>query len=359
MTNVKRKTLIVLGAALLALLLGVWLWYVAARKGVVETRSGNSTTTRKASRPSSSPPATTISDAIPQPRLFKSTRYPPETPEEKALWEWWRAMEKADAKFEWKMPIEFYGKIVDQFGEPVAEATVRLTWTAVDDSHETEILSGTDGLFQFTGAHGKGLNVSVRKQGYLPTRNAGGGFEYASFSDDMFHVPEKGSPVVFRLQKLIGAESVYVFRAETMAKPNSPPVILNVEMGKFTDEGNLSFAVEFGGERTDTGPAYTIRVTGLNGTELLPTTEEFPFFAPEQGYQGSFVLQQPARRENYEATKSLKFYVKLAGGRYAFVGMEIALSSQGTEVRLSGGVRYNDKWSQNLEFDHRKWLNRQ
>ena len=57
-------------------------------------------------------------------RLFKSTNYPPQTAEEKAQWEWWDAMEKTDPDFQWKMPIEFYGKVVDQFGQPVVNAEV-------------------------------------------------------------------------------------------------------------------------------------------------------------------------------------------------------------------------------------------
>ncbi|MEJ0089789.1 MAG: hypothetical protein WDM80_08610 [Limisphaerales bacterium] len=64
--------------------------------------------------------------------LFKSTNYPPQTAGEKAMWEWWDAMDKADPQFQWKMPIEFYGKVVDQFGEPVPEAMAEL---GLDNGH--------------------------------------------------------------------------------------------------------------------------------------------------------------------------------------------------------------------------------
>ena len=55
-------------------------------------------------------------------RLFKSTNYPPQTIEEQAMWEWYDAMEKADESWQWKMPIEFYGKVIDQFSNPVVGA---------------------------------------------------------------------------------------------------------------------------------------------------------------------------------------------------------------------------------------------
>lgn len=352
----KRKTILVL-AAVFAVLVAIWVLSPKQHFDKHEQPPGDYETTSQPGRPESAQHAV-AHPAIPQPRLFKSTRYPPVTPEEKVMWEWWRAMNKVDPKFQWKMPIEFYGKVVDQFGEPVAEATVQFTWTAIDDSHHAEMLSGADGRFQFAGVRGSGLDVSVRKVGYLPTSQSSGGFEYAAFFKDAFHVPDRQNPVVFRLQKLLGSEPVYVFLFEATAKPNGVPLLLDVHDGKLGNIGELSLMVELGPDRTDFGPAYTIRVTGLNGAQLLATTEEFPFSAPEDGYQGSFVLVQPATRESYQPTKNLRFYVRLAGGRYAFVGMEVALLSQGTEVRFSGGVRYNEKWSRNLEFDHRKWINR-
>ena len=41
------------------------------------------------------------------------------------VWEWWKQMKKRDPKFEWKMPVNFYGKVVDQASQPVERANVR------------------------------------------------------------------------------------------------------------------------------------------------------------------------------------------------------------------------------------------
>ena len=40
------------------------------------------------------------------------------------MWDWWNRMEKNDPQFQWKMPINFYGKVVDQFGQQMATAEV-------------------------------------------------------------------------------------------------------------------------------------------------------------------------------------------------------------------------------------------
>lgn len=355
----KRTKSIFVRTALLVLLLGVWLWRGESKKGDVEKRSSNNTPTENGSRASLAPSTANASIAIPPPRLFKSTRYPPETPDEKALWEWWRAMNKADPKFQWKMPLEFYGKIVDQFSEPVAGGTVRIAWTAVDDSHATEILSNSEGLFQFTGVNGKGLDISVRKAGYLPTRNAGGGFEYASFSDDMFHVPDIKNPVVFRLQKLIGAEPMLKFITNAEVDVGRSPVVLNVETGKLGADGDLSFSI-LTGAKGQFGPDFTITITAVNGAAFVSSEEEFMSNAPEAGYQTAAVFHKQSSAPNYNRVQPYRLYVKTRSGKYAAVTGEITIH-EGLSDGKAGFhaiIYHNPSGSRNLEFDHRKWLNR-
>ena len=71
-------------------------------------------------------------------------------------------MQKADPSFEWKCPIELYGKVVDQRGDSVTNATVKLTWTTVVGPRPDpgkRIVSGENGLFCVTGVQGKFLSV--------------------------------------------------------------------------------------------------------------------------------------------------------------------------------------------------------
>ena len=52
-------------------------------------------------------------------RLVKATNYPPKTDREKAQWEWYRHFRQVDPDFDWKMPIDFYGLIIDETGSPI------------------------------------------------------------------------------------------------------------------------------------------------------------------------------------------------------------------------------------------------
>src|SRR5262245_56035126 len=68
-------------------------------------------------------------------------------------WQWWNRMEKEDPKFEWKMPIELYGKVVDENEHPVVGASVHCTWTDLSPTgtSKAEMQSDANGLFSLTG----------------------------------------------------------------------------------------------------------------------------------------------------------------------------------------------------------------
>lgn len=354
----KRKIGLAL-VAVFAVLVGIWLWRPTSQPDSGKQSGGTRATPPKADRLQSAAVASAAQTAIPQPRLFKATRYPPETAEEKAMWEWWTAMDKVDPKFQWKMPIEFYGKVVDQFGESVSGATIRLTWTAIDDSHQTEILSGADGRFEFTGIRGKGLDASIRKEGYLPTGHSKGWFEYAAFFDEKFHVPSRENPVVFRLQKLTGAEPMLKFITNAEVDVGPSPVVLNVETGKLGTDGDLSFSI-LTGAKGQYGPDFTITLTAVNGAAFAFSEEEFMSNAPEAGYQTAAVFNKLASAPNYNRVQPYRLYVKTRSGKYAAVTGEITIR-EGLSDGKAGFhaiVYHNPSGSRNLEFDHRKWINR-
>jgi len=131
--------------------------------------------------------------------FFKDGRTPTGSNEVQRLRQWYQAMDNADPAFGSKTPIEFYGKVMDQYGNPVSSATVKLYW-----GKGTNLLMQTlqDGSFIFSGATGAGLDVRIYKNGYTKGSQSYGSFEYANFFDAKFHLPNPAHPVIFRLQKL-------------------------------------------------------------------------------------------------------------------------------------------------------------
>lgn len=318
------------------------------------------TTTIKVDGNATAPVAKQETAATPsKPRLFRSKTYPPQTSDEKAMWEWWRSMRKTDPKFEWKMPIEFYGKVVDQFDEPVAGAIIIFDWTTVigsspDPQKRTE--SGADGLFELTGVQGKRLSVNVLKERYIYTQNSIGSFEYAAFFEDNFHVPDPSKPVIFRLQKLTGAEPMYKYLLTGRVPLDGTPFMLNAATGK-VGAGDVAVSITLGKGRGAIGPDYTLNVQGNGGTVFAPSNDEFLFNAPESGYQNAFKVTQVAADPKYSLGQKLRCYMKTGTGKYAAVEVEIDLREKTNNAGFFAIIYYNPSGSRNLEFDQRKWLN--
>ena len=104
---------------------------------------------------------------------------------------------------EWRTPIEFYGKVVDENTNPVANASVHFVWTDLSQkgNSEKDTTSDEDGLFSLNDTTGKNLIVQVSKKGYYSYQRFGAAFNYAGENQNF--VPDAANPVVFRLKKKV------------------------------------------------------------------------------------------------------------------------------------------------------------
>jgi hypothetical protein len=292
--------------------------------------------------------------------LYKSTNYPPTTPEEKAMWNWWQTMEKVDPDFQWKMPIAFYGKVVDQFDAPVVGAEAVLNWTTVIGpvpDPKKSIYSDASGQFSITNIQGKGISIAVYKRGYDRTRDSFQDFEYASFYEENFHVPDPSHPVLFHLHKTLESEPLYKYPILKMFPFGGSSLILNVEKGTFSSSGDLAFSA-FLNTSNQYNPDFTIFIRGLNGASLIPSSEEFLSMAPETGYQDTISIRHRQDASNSNPVQQIRFYVKTRTGKYAAFYVEIDPVSNLSEANIIGVSYYNPSGSRNLEFDQDKWINR-
>ena len=105
------------------------------------------------------------------------------------------------AEANWKMPISFYGKVVDEDGNPISDANVEFVWQALSGTPKVTTTSDEQGLFRLEGKVGKLLGVYLEKEGYYVSRREQNSFDYGSPSAHNFHVADPSSPVVFQLRK--------------------------------------------------------------------------------------------------------------------------------------------------------------
>jgi hypothetical protein len=79
---------------------------------------------------------------------------------------------------------------------------------------------------------------------------------------------------------------------------------------------------------------------------MVPTDEEFPFVAPEDGYTLTNEIAMPTGRTNWTSQVDLKLYFRLADGRYG--RMKFSMIAGGQHFCMIDSV-LNPSGSRNLE----------
>jgi hypothetical protein len=274
-------------------------------------------------------------------------RPPPEaSAAEKGEWE--KKAIKIDKYYEYRTPISFYGLVIDDAGAPIADADVKLTWSDVNGGSSTSTKSDLQGSFSLTGVVGKRLGVDVSKSGYVQylDRNKNRfSFEYGSYSDENYHVPNAAKPVVFILRKKAEADPLIV-RGKQEAQ---------LEIGQkhtFTigPRGAVLIVERLPDQGENRLRAWSAKIS-VPGGGLALSTEEFPVEAPENGYAESIeVTNKTPKPIIWQGDNGAAFFVKTPQG-YGRVTVRNSIGQ--SWVYVTSYFNPNPK-SRNLEFDPSK-----
>src|SRR6266478_1669179 len=112
--------------------------------------------------------------------------------------------DRTDTTWEWKVPIGFYGLVLDESAQPVAGADVHFQWTnlSAKGTADSDVKTDARGRFFLDEVQGKRLGVRIVKPGYYSSdsRNQWS-LEYANPYEEVFYEPRQEAPVVFHLRK--------------------------------------------------------------------------------------------------------------------------------------------------------------
>ncbi len=258
---------------------------------------------------------------------------------------------RGDNKADWKMPIDFYGKVIDENNRPVAGAKIMWQWNTIDAASGTaykDTTSDTNGLFSLTNQRGKILGVRVEKEGYYTVDGGQGAvsFEYATPASPMYYEPDSNHPVIFHLHtKGLNATRLLHWKRDVALNAKNQKA-LDLETGKTTEGQPHSLFIEVLTNNSRIGSiAWSARVSVIDGS-LQTYTEQFPFTAPDGGYQSIIDLNlDTPKPSDMEGFQGAAFYVQTPKG-YGRFEVRMLLGEHSIEVE---GYFNPDPTSRSLE----------
>jgi hypothetical protein len=255
-------------------------------------------------------------------------------------------------------PISFYGKVVDQNGEPVPGAKVY--YGAADkyfgNSSKYSGISDANGLFSITGIRGAGLFVGVAKEGYAGTKRSGDSFGYGIPRGSA--PPTAENPAIFVLRKKAEGEPLIVLKHRSYEIPkNGVPVEIGLSSGKKVRAGEGNVRVESWVDDKDPSRRqfnWKCRISVPDGG-LLERKDDSLFEAPADGYQPQDEMGESARDERWSGSRSKDYFVKTGSG-YGLVRFEMLADRRNNAFVIEAYL--NPSGSRNVEYDPSKQLNR-
>ena len=142
----------------------------------------------------------------------------------------------ADPKYEWKQPIEFYGKVVTLDGQPLEGVAVEYGWTSLNGYDKRTVQSDANGLFDLTDVRGKSMTIKLEKEGYdwFKTRTQRH-FEFAEPYDLDFHEANPEEPLIYYMQERPEAEPLHAWRTKRgVLTTDEGSIYYNYITGTFT-----------------------------------------------------------------------------------------------------------------------------
>lgn len=261
-----------------------------------------------------------------------------------------------------QQPIDFYGKVVDQNGAPVAGAKVsggvmvQTKWmNGTIGNHYTT--SDATGLFSFKGLAGRDISIWIEKPGYeFENMKQQTLFKYSLLSPEPErHKPNAGAPVTFTMWKSQGAEPLVSANKFFGIKADGTPFTIDLLHGRKSEgrsaDGDLIVTIMQPPQITD-GQRFdwSFTVEAIGGGIAGAAETQYLNQAPADGYEPQISQEVKAVDREWSDVVRKTFFVKSRGGnQFACVNAEIHSNYQGAAVF---SVRYlvNPKaGSRNLE----------
>ncbi|MBB5353141.1 hypothetical protein HNR46_003394 [Haloferula luteola] len=258
---------------------------------------------------------------------------------------------------DYSTPIDFWGKVVDQNGNPIVGVKADIVIDEQAGMKSYVVFSDEKGLFELLGKKGARARVRVTKDGYAATSNETMGSDVSSrtiyYSMDAmpaYAPPTRDNPQVFVLRKKNPpADLGYSEKDHVAVNKNGTPQKIALRAGGKAIEIEVrcwsSCPVPFSYDKYDW--RAEIRVSA---GKLRAITEIDPVTAPTDGYQPVFRLEMPKDMEGNWIRSSPNgtrdFWIQFDDSTYAKARIEV---KTGRTHEADAEVWYNLDGTNNFE----------
>lgn len=254
------------------------------------------------------------------------------------------------------VPITFYGKVIDQNGQPVEDAKVSLLVVISHlerlDTEQKSFNVETDqnGDFTVTGFIANAIDaVSITKEGYKLSTKAERTFVFGSIPT---YTPDPRNPVVFRMWKENGKEPLInsLWRGKVACDGSTNR--FDLLSGTPNDHGNLEIActrTPLNYVRTN-GPSFSYKFEiAIIGGGVQMTSNEFTYLAPVGGYLPIVTIEKKPGDPQWKAGVDREFYIKTVDGRYGCISVMWDAGHRPAPTILNWNCSINPSGSRDLE----------
>jgi hypothetical protein len=220
------------------------------------------------------------------------------------------------------VPIVFYGKLEDQFSNPVVaariDASVRIYNGFKSTVERFVVTSDSGGFFHIDHGKGEGLGIGPSKEGYvLAAPNTY--FKYSYMYPDRF-APDPAKPAVIKMWKVQGPQPLTGIQKEFRLPFTGAPVSFDLITGNVVGSGG-DLEVEITrapGTLSKKTPAdWSIKIKAVDGgiMESDYETARATYEAPAGDYQDSLFVQMNREDQAWFDSLHKMFFLKSRGGQ--------------------------------------------
>ncbi len=262
--------------------------------------------------------------------------------------------------------VYFYGKVVDQHGNPVSNALVKTEigkWRILDaNSSYYQFKTDSQGNFSIEDIGAINMIVgSIEKDGY--EIKAGTYLQgYKRDANDpapLWSETSKEKPWIFHAWKKTEAEPLVYDKGLFGFKFDGRKYTINFKTGKklegIVNSGDLVVSIwrNPNSSRSNVGD-WKVSLEAISGG-LIETMDVFMNEAPEAGYSSSWSMDYKKNASNYKRKTSWeKFYLKSRNRLYIRLEMEIIPYFNDKEAAIDMKIWMNPNGSRNLQYDPKK-----